>query len=162
MLITSSFPCFSGFGPLCYKRHTGVPREFLKHSIPDYLIKGTDLFTFRMSNLKNDNSQYNNNCLAWINQNHTYFLSDQQKPHFVVCHRILVVSLCVPWDKKGCKSLSQPYMLGTSIIDDTSFFLMVQIHSVPKSGKFYLLYSYCLYCNSDLYHFLHRLLQRPP
>ena len=32
------------------------------------------------------------------------FLSDQQKIHFLVSHRILVISFCVPWDEKGWKS----------------------------------------------------------
>ena len=27
-------------------QHTGVPQEFLKHAIPDYLFRGTDLFFF--------------------------------------------------------------------------------------------------------------------
>ena len=31
---------------------TGVPQEFLKHAVPDYLVKGTDLFSLRLSNLK--------------------------------------------------------------------------------------------------------------
>ena len=39
--------------------HTGVPQEFLKHIIPDYLVRGTDHF-FLECQIKNDNSQYNN------------------------------------------------------------------------------------------------------
>ena len=31
---------------------TGVLQEFLKHAISDYLVKGTDLFFFRLSNKK--------------------------------------------------------------------------------------------------------------
>ena len=34
-----------------------------------------------------------------------FFLSNWQKVYFVVCHRILVISLCVPWDEKGWKWL---------------------------------------------------------
>ena len=60
-----------------------------------YLVKGTDLFSLRLSNKKN-NSQHNNSRPVWINQQNLYFL---------VCHRILVISLCVPWDEKGWKSL---------------------------------------------------------
>ena len=53
--------------------HTGVPQEFLKHAIPDYLVRSNDLFSLTLSNkknysqhnnrhleLKNDNSQHNN------------------------------------------------------------------------------------------------------
>ena len=29
---------------------TGVLQEFLKHAIPDYLVRGTDLFSLRLSN----------------------------------------------------------------------------------------------------------------
>ena len=32
--------------------HTGVPKEFLKRVIPDYLVRGTDLFSLRLSDLK--------------------------------------------------------------------------------------------------------------
>ena len=31
---------------------TGVPQEFLKHAIPGCLVRGTDLFSLRLSNLK--------------------------------------------------------------------------------------------------------------
>ena len=31
---------------------TGVPQEFLKHAIPDYLVRGTDLFSLTLSNRK--------------------------------------------------------------------------------------------------------------
>ena len=36
----------------CHKRHSGAPQEFLKHEIPDYVEKGTDLFSLRLSNQK--------------------------------------------------------------------------------------------------------------
>ena len=40
-----------------------------------------------------------------VNQNYTYlFLSNQQKIYFLVCRRMLVISLCVPGDEKGWKS----------------------------------------------------------
>ena len=51
---------------------TGVLQEFLKHAIPDYLVRSTDLFSFRLSNNKNHSSQHNNSHLAWMNQNYTY------------------------------------------------------------------------------------------
>ena len=31
---------------------TGVPQEFLKHAIPDYSVRGTDLFSLRLSTKK--------------------------------------------------------------------------------------------------------------
>ena len=31
---------------------TSVPQEFIKHAIPDYLVRGTDLFSLRSSNKK--------------------------------------------------------------------------------------------------------------
>ena len=40
-----------------------------------------------------------------MNQNFIYILSDRQKIYFLVCCRILVISLCVPWDRKDWKSL---------------------------------------------------------
>ena len=42
-----------------------------------------------------------------MNQNHTFFVSDKHKIYFLVCCRILVISLCVPWDAEGWKSLHQ-------------------------------------------------------
>ena len=50
----------------------------LNHAAPDYLVRGTDRFSLRLSNKKNNNSQHNSH-LVWMNQNYTYFLSDQQK-----------------------------------------------------------------------------------
>ena len=31
---------------------TGVPQEFLKHAVPDYLARGTNLFSLRLSKEK--------------------------------------------------------------------------------------------------------------
>ena len=89
------------------KRHTGMPQEFLKHAIPDYVVSGTDL-SFRLSNTKkSDNSQHSHCCLVWMNQNYTHlFLSNQQKAHFLVCCRTVVVTLRVPWHEKGWESLT--------------------------------------------------------
>ena len=33
---------------------TGVLQEFLKHAIPDCVVRGTDLFSLRLSNKNND------------------------------------------------------------------------------------------------------------
>lgn len=35
--------------PLAQRFSTGVPQEFLKHAIPNYLVRGMDLFSFRWS-----------------------------------------------------------------------------------------------------------------
>ena len=75
-----------------------APREFLKHAIPDYLVRGTDLFSLKTVKYKNDNSQRNNSHPVWINQNHTYIFDRSAKIYFLVCRRILVISVCVPWD----------------------------------------------------------------
>ena len=88
---------------MCHGRYTGVPQEFWKHAILDYLVRGTDLSSLILSNKKNDNSQHNKSCLVWMNQNYTYFFVDWQKNFFLVCHTILVISLCVPWDDKRLK-----------------------------------------------------------
>lgn len=48
--------------PLCCKWHTSMPEEFLEHSIPDYLVRGSDHFSLRLSNKNNDNSQPHTNC----------------------------------------------------------------------------------------------------
>ena len=31
---------------------TSVPQEFLTHVVPDYFVRGTDLFSLRLSNFK--------------------------------------------------------------------------------------------------------------
>ena len=36
----------------CVLWHTGVPQEFLKYAITDYLVRDTDLFSLRLSNKK--------------------------------------------------------------------------------------------------------------
>ena len=52
---------------------TSALQEFLKHAIPDYLVRGTNLFSLRLSNTKNYTSQHNNSPLVWMNENYTYF-----------------------------------------------------------------------------------------
>ena len=76
---------------------TGVPQEFLKHAIPDYLLRSTDLFSFRLSN---ENMATASTAMAiWcerIKVIYAFFLSDGQKIYFLVSHRISVIHLCVP------------------------------------------------------------------
>ena len=78
-----------------------VLQEFLKHAIPDYLVRGTDLFSLRLSN---KNMTTANTTIAiwceWI-KIIPILLSDWQKNFFLECCRILVISLCVPWVGKG-------------------------------------------------------------
>ena len=52
---------------------TSLLRTFLKHGTPDYVVRGTDLFSLRLSIKQNDSSQHNNSYLVWMDQNHTYF-----------------------------------------------------------------------------------------
>ena len=52
--------------------------KILNHAIPDYLVRGTDLFSLTLSN-KNDNSQHNNSCLVWMHQNYTCFFGKISK-----------------------------------------------------------------------------------
>ena len=50
---------------------------------------------------------HNSSHPMWMNQNHSYFFVRSAKKilHFLVCQRTLVISLCVPRDEKGWKSL---------------------------------------------------------
>ena len=88
--------------PLCSSRHTylvslpllncdrieeqfstSVPQEFFKHAMPDYLIRGTDLFSFRLSNKKMTTA--NTTIAISVNdQNYTYFLVRLAKRYFLV------------------------------------------------------------------------------
>ena len=80
---------------------TSVLQEFLKHAIPDYLVKGTDIFFLWLSNKKMTTT--NTTIAVWCEwiKIIPIFLSDCQKYNmFLVCHRISVISLCVPWDEK--------------------------------------------------------------
>ena len=42
---------------------TGVLQEFLKHVIPDHLVRGTDLFILGCQ-IKNENIEHKNSCLV--------------------------------------------------------------------------------------------------
>ena len=39
-------------GPLSQRFSMDVLKEFLKHAVPDYLVRGTDFFPLRLSNKK--------------------------------------------------------------------------------------------------------------
>ena len=68
-----------------------------------WLVRGTDLFSLRLSNEKMTTANTTTTVLCeWINII-PMFLSDQQKVYFLVCCRILVTGLCVPWDENGWK-----------------------------------------------------------
>ena len=85
--------------------HTDVSQEFLKHSVPDYLVRDTDLFSFSLSNEKMTTA--NATIAAWcesIKIVPIISFSLAKIIHFLVCCRILVTSLCVPRDEKGWKS----------------------------------------------------------
>ena len=43
-----------------------MPQEFLKHAIPDYLVRGTDLFSLRLSNKKMTTA--NTTIVAGVNE----------------------------------------------------------------------------------------------
>ena len=83
---------------------TSVPQELFKHAIPDYVVRGTDHFSPRLSNKKMTiaNTAITVQC-EWIKI--IPISSHQQKIYFLVCCIILVISLCVPWDEKGWISL---------------------------------------------------------
>ena len=50
-----------------------VLQEFLKHATPEYLVRGTDPFSLRLSNKKYYNSQYNSCSPVCMNQHYTCF-----------------------------------------------------------------------------------------
>ena len=70
-------------------------QEFLKLAMPDCLVRGTDLFSLNLSNKKNGNSQ-DNNKLPGVNISklHLFFCQMGKTEFFLVCCRILVISLC--------------------------------------------------------------------
>ena len=75
---------FSFFHYLVQRFSTGVPQAFLKHVIPDYLVKGTDLFSLRWSNKKKMTAA-NTIIVIWCEQVKLYllFLSDHQKTEYI-------------------------------------------------------------------------------
>ena len=83
-------------------RHTGVLQEFLQHAIPDCLVRGTDLFSLILSNKKKMTTG-NTTIAVWCEWIKITFFCQISKNIFFC--RILVISLYVPWDEKGWKSL---------------------------------------------------------
>lgn len=63
---------------------TGMPKELLKHAIPDYLVWDPDLFSLRLSNLKL--STANTIVMLNVNESSKYlmFWSDRQNMYFLV------------------------------------------------------------------------------
>ena len=78
--------------------------------MPDYIVRGSDLFSLRLSNLKNDNNQYNNSHLCELKL-YLFFVRSAKIFIFFMCWRILVISLCVPWDEKVENCCSREFTL---------------------------------------------------
>ena len=80
--------------------------RILKHAISDYLVRGTSLFSLRLSNKKRTTA--NTTIANSLNESKVYlFFVRSAKNIFLVCHRLLVViSLCVPWEEHSWKSLA--------------------------------------------------------
>ena len=82
-----------------------MPQEILKHVAPDCLVRSSDLFPLDCKKKKKTKKtiiiaiQFNKSKLC-------QFLSDWQKLHFLVCHKILVICLCVLQEEKDSKSLA--------------------------------------------------------
>ena len=88
-----------------------VPQEFFKHAIPDYLVRGMDLFSLTLSNKKV--TAANTTTAISVNESKLYLLllSNRQKIYFLVCCRVLVISLCVPEMKKVENHWPKSHML---------------------------------------------------
>ena len=79
---------------------TLVLQELLKHAIPDYLISDTDLFSLRLLNKTVTTA---NTIGVWCERIKIIPIFCQigkNIMYFSKCHRILVISLWVPWDEK--------------------------------------------------------------
>ena len=84
---------------------TAGPQTFLKHAIPDYLVRGTDLFPLRLSNTKMTTANRTKAIQCeWI-KIIPFCQIGKKILYSLVCHRNLVISLHVQWDEKGWKSL---------------------------------------------------------
>ena len=87
--------------------HTGGLQEFWKHAAPEYLVRGADFFSPRLSNEKmtpaNTTISFQDEWIKII----PIFVRSAKKIniYFLMCCRILVISLYVPWDEKCWKSL---------------------------------------------------------
>ena len=85
---------------------TPVQQEFLKHAIPAYLARGTDLSSLRLSNKKLTTANIIAIRYEWIKTIPIFFCQIRKKKKnyiFLVCHRIFVISLSVPWDENRLK-----------------------------------------------------------
>lgn len=68
-------------------------KELFEHAISDYLIRNSDFFSLRLSNILKDSGRpVRMFCL----ESSTIYLS--------LCHRILIITLCVLRNEKGRKS----------------------------------------------------------
>ena len=113
---------------------TTVPQEFLKHAVPDYLVRDINLFSlnFQMKQWQQASSTITI-WSEWI-KIIPIFLSDRWKIYFLVCCRILVISLWVPWDEKSWKLLMYGRDLGDfSYIIPWASCLSEQLHMYPVS-----------------------------
>ena len=92
---------------LCAARGTDVSQEFLKTATPAYLVRGTDLFFFSMSNKKMITA---NMTIAiwheWIKIIPIFVISAEL--YFLVCHRILVISYVCHGIRKVENHCSKP------------------------------------------------------
>ena len=96
--------------------HLLIPFTFFAHTCAaqpsDYLVRCTDLFSLRLSVKKNYNSQPNNSHPIRMKQNYAFIFCQISKNYnifFLMCHRISVITLCVPWDEKGWKITELAY-----------------------------------------------------
>ena len=89
----------------CLRQHfpTGVPRGVLKHATPDYLVRCTDLFLFRLSNIKMTTANTIAIQCEWV-KIYLHFVRLAKNVFFGVVQKFS--SLCVPWDEKRWKSLA--------------------------------------------------------
>ena len=78
---------------------------FKKHAISDYLVRGTDLLSLRLSNLKMTTANTIAIQCEWI-KIIPIFLSDWQKTYFLVWGRTLVIKSTCAMRWKGWKSLT--------------------------------------------------------
>ena len=74
-------------------QHTGVPEEFLKHAISDHLVRGTDLFSLRLSTTTTKKTQNRREPTkqqsSSVNQSKLQLLFFVSLAKYLACHRIL-------------------------------------------------------------------------
>lgn len=69
-------------------------KELFEHAISDYLIRNSDFFSLRLSNLLKDGGRP-----VWM------FCLESSTIYLLLCHRILIITLYVLRNEKGRKSL---------------------------------------------------------